>query len=359
MDDVFFMKRALELAKKGRGNVAPNPMVGCVVVYNNAIISEGFHEEYGQAHAEPNALLKIENPEIIKDSTVYVTLEPCNHFGKTPPCADLLVKLRPKKVVICNQDPFPKVNGTGIEKLKAAGIETKVALLDEEGKLINRRFFTFHKEKRPYIILKWAETQDGFVARENYDSKWISSADSRTLVHKWRAEEASILVGSNTALHDNPRLDVRLWEGKNPIRLLIDRNLKVPVHYNLFDDSVPTIVFNSEKDETTNNTTWKKIDFSKADFLYEILTFLYEQNIQSVFIEGGSKVLNWFYEQNLWDEIRQFKAQKTFGNGIKAPDLSFLTIEESITVNEDDQLNIFVNKKFHSHLIGKEFSFVG
>lgn len=359
MDDVFFMKHALKLAEKGKGNVAPNPIVGCVVVHNNTIISEGYHEEYGHPHAEPNALLKIENPEIIKECEVYVTLEPCNHFGKTPPCADLLVRLQPKKVIICNQDPFPKVNGTGIEKLKAAGIETEVALLDEEGKLINRRFFTFHQEKRPYIILKWAETADGFVARENYDSKWISSGDSRTIVHKWRSEEASILVGSNTALHDNPRLDVRLCEGKNPTRLLIDRKLKVPGHYNLFDDSVPTIIFNAEKEETIGQTTWKKIDFTKADFLNEILTFLYKQNIQSIFVEGGSMVLNWFYNQGLWDEIRQFKAQKTFGSGIKAPDLSALTIEESSTINEDDQLNVFVNKKFHSHLVGKQFSFVG
>ena len=213
----IYMHRALELARNGAGKVSPNPMVGCVIVHNGTIIGEGWHQQFGGPHAEPNAIAAVNNQELLKDATLYVTLEPCAHFGKTPPCAHLIIEKQIPRVVVCNLDPNPLVAGKGIKLLKDAGIEVKTGILAQEGAFLNRRFFTYINHKRPFIILKWAETADGFVARENYDSKWISNALSRKLVHKWRTEEDAILVGKNTALYDNPQLTSRDWEGKNPI----------------------------------------------------------------------------------------------------------------------------------------------
>ncbi len=313
------MLRALELAERGRSTVSPNPMVGCVIVHNDTIIGEGFHRNYGDAHAEVNAINSVKDTHLLAESTLYVTLEPCSHFGKTPPCANLIVDKGIPKVVVCNKDPNPLVAGKGIAILRNAGIEVIEGLLEERGLELNKRFFTYHAQKRPYIILKWAQTGDGFIARENYDSKWISDELSRTLSHKWRSEEDAIMVGTNTALHDNPSLANRDWSGDSPIRLLIDRSLKVPSDSKLFDQSQTTICYNSVKDESHEYNQYVKIDFSQ-DIISQILQDLYKRKIQSVIVEGGSTLLNSFIHQNLWDEARVFVSHtQTFGKGIAAP----------------------------------------
>lgn len=314
-----FMRRALELAKKGQGSVAPNPMVGCVIVHEGKIIGEGYHQIYGGTHAEVNAINTVVEKQLLTQSDIYVTLEPCSHFGKTPPCADLLIEKKVKRVIICNQDPFPEVSGRGIAKLRNAGIEVLENLLSEEGSKLNKRFFTFHGKKRPYVILKWAQTQDGFVARENFDSKWISNNRSRQLVHKWRSEEAAILVGAKTAQYDNPTLTVRDWEGKNPVRVVIDREGKLDGNLHLFDEEVSTICFTSV--EKKSKDILEFIRLSEITPL-TILSTLYEKGIQSIIIEGGAQVLRSFIDAGLWDEARKFTAPVTFGSGIQAPKLS-------------------------------------
>lgn len=258
-DPIQFMRRALELAEWGRGYVSPNPLVGCVIVHEDRIIGEGWHREYGGPHAEVNAVNSVENQALLSESTVYVTLEPCAHWGKTPPCANLLVEKKVKKVVIAATDSNPLVGGRGIEILKNAGIEVETGILEKDARWQNRRFFTQIEKQRPYVILKWAQTQDGFVAKENFDSKWISNSHSRQLVHKWRAEEDAILVGKNTAAYDNPRLDVRDWVGKNPIRVVLDSKLELSSELNLFDQSIPTLVFNALKSDNKDNLAWIKL----------------------------------------------------------------------------------------------------
>ena len=332
------MHRALELAELGRGAVSPNPMVGCVIVHQDKIIGEGYHIKYGEPHAEVNAVNSVEKPDLLSESTVYVTLEPCAHHGKTPPCADLLVSKKVKKVVVACRDPFDQVDGKGIERLEAAGIETEVGILEEEAKRLNIRFFTSVKEKRPYVILKWAQTQDGFLARENYDSKWISNQYSRQLVHKWRAEEDAILVGKNTAIHDNPSLTVREWNGQNPIRVLLDSNLEVNKDSIIFNAEADTIVFNSVKDEKASNIQWIKTDINNPR---TILSKLHALKIGSVIIEGGAQVLNSFISENCWDEARVFTSKTNFDNGIEAP-----IISEEIATTEnifEDQLTTYKN----------------
>jgi diaminohydroxyphosphoribosylaminopyrimidine deaminase/5-amino-6-(5-phosphoribosylamino)uracil reductase len=318
--DEQFMQRALELAELGRGTVSPNPMVGCVIVHDGKIIGEGWHRKYGEAHAEVNAINSVEDESLLPESTCYVTLEPCSHHGKTPPCADLLVSKKVKRVVIAAVDSNPLVGGKGVEKLKAAGIEVVVGLFSESAIHQNIRFFTMIERQRPYIILKWAQTSDGFVARENFDSKWISNPMSRSLVHQWRAEEDAILVGANTATYDNPRLNVRGWSGKNPLRVLIDRNLRVDQSSNLFDGSIPTVVYNHIKSEQSSNLEFVKLEAD--NFLSSLLNDLHKRKIQSIIIEGGSAVLNLFIEAGLWDEARVFTAGVSFGAGISAPRLN-------------------------------------
>lgn len=315
--DELFMQRAFDLAQLSRGSASPNPLVGCVIVHNNIIIGEGRHEKYGQAHAEVNAVASVKDHSLLKDSTVYVNLEPCSHFGKTPPCADLLVKHRVKKVVIANVDSNPLVGGKGIEKLKAAGIEVLTGVLEAEGRELNKRFFTFIEKKRPYIILKWAETADGFIARENFDSKWISNEHSRKLVHKWRAEEDAVLVGTSTALHDNPSLTVRDWLGRNPVRMVIDRHGRLPKTLSLFDGQQATLVYTTTKTQSGINLEF--IRLPEVDFQHQLMRDLHKRNIQSVIIEGGSTTLQQFINNNLWDEARVFTADQEFGSGISAP----------------------------------------
>lgn len=317
--DELFMQRCLELAALGRGYVSPNPLVGCVIVHNEKIIGEGWHKKFGEAHAEVNAVASVVDQELLKESTVYVNLEPCSHFGKTPPCVDLLIRQQVKKVVIANLDTHPKVSGEGIKKLREAGIEVITGILDKQGRELNKRFFTDVEKKRPCIILKWAETADGFIAQSNYDSKWISNGFSRQLVHKWRSEEDAILVGTKTVFHDNPQLNVREWTGRNPVRVIIDRFLKLSEKLNVFDRSQQTIIYNVLKHEEHNNLILARVD--EAEFLPQLVQDLHKRGIQSVIVEGGAQTLNFFITSGLWDEARIFKATRTFGKGIKAPEL--------------------------------------
>ncbi|VXD19173.1 Diaminohydroxyphosphoribosylaminopyrimidine deaminase / 5-amino-6-(5-phosphoribosylamino)uracil reductase [Marinoscillum sp. 108] len=332
------MQRALELARLGLGNVSPNPMVGCVIVKDDKIIGEGYHEQYGGPHAEVNAVQAVKDQSLLAQSTAYVTLEPCSHFGKTPPCADLLVRHQVKRVVICNEDPNPLVAGQGIERLRNAGIEVEIGLLREEGRVLNRRFFTAFEKKRPYVILKWAQTADGFVARENYDSKWISNTYSRQLVHKWRAEEDAILVGTNTARYDNPSLTTRDWKGKNPVRFFIDRTLLLNKGMHLMDGTVPTYCFTEGEGENRQNLTFIQQEQIAPE---AILASISELKIQSLIMEGGSGLLNSFIERGLWDEARVFIAPHTFGKGIAAPHISgeLLSAEDVL----GDRLLIYKN----------------
>lgn len=314
-----YMQRAISLAELGRGNVSPNPMVGCVIVHQGEIIGEGFHRQYGEAHAEVNAINNVKKTDLLKEATLFVSLEPCSHYGKTPPCADLIVSHKIPRVFICNTDPNPLVAGRGIKKLKNAGIEVVTGILEERGKMLNKGFFTSILKHRPYIILKWAETGDGFVARENFDSKWISNTYSRKLVHKWRAEEDAILVGTNTAKYDNPSLNVRDWTGKNPVRIVIDKSLKLDKGLNLFNQQQQTICYNLMKSEVSENLEFVQLD--KNNFIQNLVSDLNAKNLQSVIIEGGSQTLNAFIESNLWDEARVFKSKTQFGKGIPAPRL--------------------------------------
>lgn len=336
-----FMTRAFELAIKGIGKVSPNPMVGCVITHQGKIVGEGWHKKYGEAHAEVNAINSLRDKSILPQCEVYVSLEPCAHFGKTPPCADLLIKHQVKKVIISVTDPNPLVGGKGIARLRDAGIEVETGVLEAEGFAINKRFFKAIEQKRPYVILKWAETADGFIARKNYDSKWISSPYSRKLVHKWRTEEDAILVGPKTAEYDNPQLTAREWEGKNPIRIVIDRNLKLKADLHLFDGSSPTICYNLHKTSEAKNLIFVALE--KDNFIEKMLDDLFQRGIQSIIIEGGATILNEFIKEQLWDEIRLFKAGKEFGEGIAAPEKPKINYSETV-LPEGDRLMIYLNK---------------
>lgn len=352
--DEKYMLRCLELAKNGLGNVAPNPMVGCVIVCEGKVIGEGYHQEYGKAHAEVNAIHSVRDKSLLQKSTLYVNLEPCAHFGKTPPCANLIVEHNIPRVVIGCIDSYSEVSGKGIEKLRNAGIEVTVGILENESLELNKRFFTFHNKKRPYVILKWAETIDGFIdvyrvniknneiagQPRNDADNWITSPLSKQLVHKWRSEEAAILVGTTTALNDNPKLNVREWKGNNPTRIVIDLHDRLPQSLNLFDKIMPTIVFSLSKETSTNNLTYVKINNAKT-LLQEVLNELYKRNIQSVIVEGGATLLQSFIDQHLWDEARVFVGNKKFTTGLKAPSLKGnLIVEELIDV---DYLKWIVN----------------
>ena len=334
----------MQLAKNGIGATRPNPSVGAVVVYQNEIIGEGFTSPYGGNHAEVNAINSVKNKALLSEATIYVTLEPCSHHGKTPPCTDLIIQHKIAKVVIGTKDQFFRVNGSGIEKLKEAGIDVLVNVLEEKSLELNKRFFTFHSEKRPYVILKWAQTSDGFIDIDrkeplNIDS-WITDLDAKVLVHHWRAEEQAIMVGTNTALNDNPKLTVREVDGNNPTRIVLDMSLRLPDNLNLFDGSVPTLVFNSVKNEVSNNLELIKID-AKGDIMDQILDELYYREIQSMIIEGGGQLINTFIYQNLWDEARVFTGNKEFKKGLPAPTIKKNPI---FTLQiETDILNTYMN----------------
>lgn len=319
---MMYMQRCLDLAAESSGFTAPNPMVGCVVVHNHRIIGEGYHRQFGGPHAEVEAIRSVGDRSLLRQSVLYVNLEPCSHTGKTPPCTGLIIESGIPEVVIGTIDPNPLVSGNGIRQLQAAGVITLTGVLAESCQWLNRRFFTFHQKKRPYVILKWAQTADGFIDRirgiqNPAEPYWISNEVSKMLVHKWRAMEQAILVGTRTALLDNPRLNVREWHGRSPLRMVIDRKLRLPHHLNLFDGSLETWVFNEKVDKTDGNIRYARLDFS--NLVQEILRYLHYHDIQSVFIEGGRQLIESFLTEGLWDEARVITGMKRFGEGLAAP----------------------------------------
>ncbi len=339
------MARCIELARLGAGSVSPNPMVGCVIVHNNTIIGEGYHQKHGQAHAEVNAINSVTNEELLKESTIYVSLEPCAHYGLTPPCSDLIIRKEIPKVVIGSIDPFTKVAGKGIEKLLKAGVEVKTGVLKKECDELNKRFFTFHQKKRPYIILKWAQTTDGFIDinrdAENYgEPTWITGPKALLRVHQMRAKEDAIIVGTRTAEKDNPSLTVRHCDGKNPLRIVLDRELRLDKKLNLFDNSTETLVFNAMENRVEEKTEYIKIDLSNQ-LIQQVLETLHGKNMLSLIVEGGLQLLESFMAAGLWDAAHVFIGDKTFGSGIKAPVLPQLA--DSSELIENDRLTIFKN----------------
>ena len=343
----IYMRRCLELAALGIGYVSPNPMVGAVIVHNEQIIGEGHHQRYGQAHAEVNAVNDVVQrysnyEELLRESTIYVSLEPCAHYGKTPPCADLIIKHQIPRVVVGCRDPFDAVNGKGIEKLQTVGVEVVVGFLEKECRWLNRRFFTRVQKHRPYVILKWAQTSNGYFAPGDGSQFWITGTESKKLVHQWRAEEDAVLVGKNTAAIDNPQLNVRYGDGKSPKRIVIDRRLELDTQLHLFDQSVETIIFNQVKTDFDGKIKYIALeDFDRYVPQY-ILYQLYLQDIQSVIIEGGAKTLQAFIEADLWDETRVFTGATTLEKGIPAPQLNKVA-PETYKVGED-KLEIIYNR---------------
>ena len=321
MNHEQYMSRCLQLALKGAGSVAPNPMVGAVLVHNDRIIGEGWHRQYGEAHAEVNCIasVKKEDQSLIASSVLYVSLEPCAHFGKTPPCADLIVSYKIPTVVIGCRDSYKEVAGKGIEKLKANAVDVTVGILEQECRELNRRFFTFHEQQRPYIILKWAQSADHKIGGTG-ERVLISNNYSNRLVHQWRSEEAAILVGTNTALKDNPSLTTRLYPGRSPLRLVIDKQLNLPASLQLLDGSLPTVVFNQLKEEEEGVISYKKVN--EDDFIKGMLQALYEMKVQSVLVEGGNKLLQSFIDAGCWDEARVITNNDLqIGEGTNAPAL--------------------------------------
>jgi len=320
--DEKFMQQCIELAEKGAGNVSPNPMIGAIIVHEDKIIGQGYHERYGGAHAELNAINSVKDKKLLEKSTLYVNLEPCCHHGKTPPCTNKIIESKIPKVVVGHEDPFPKVQGGGIKMLREHGVEVVTDILHKECAELNKRFFTFHEKRRPYIILKWAESADGFIdKRRNADEKrmMFSTDETMKLLHQLRAKESAIMIGTNTALQDNPSLTVKLAKGENPIRIVLDRRLKIPKNYRLFDNEAKTIVFTEQKVDSHDNIQYINIDFD-APILPQIMSVLYHQYLLSVIVEGGATLLNQFISTGLWDEVRIETAFDVIvGEGIKSP----------------------------------------
>src|SRR5579862_1047804 len=336
--DQIYMSRCLELARLGAGNVAPNPMVGAVLVHDKKVIGEGYHQIHGQAHAEVNCIKSVhpENENLIRESTLYVSLEPCVHHGKTPPCVDLILHNRIPKVVVGCRDPFDKVKGKGIDKLKSAGVEVVTNVLEKECIDLNKRFFCFYKKHRPFIILKWAQCCNAKIANEDFSRVFISNEFTNRLVHKWRSEEAAILVGTHTVLRDDPELTVRLWKGKNPIRLIIDMNLSLSKSSKIFNSQSDTIIFNSKKHEKIDNILYFKVE-NDAKVIDHAINALYQLNIQSVIIEGGAKTLQSFIDKKMWDEARVITNQElAIDHGIPAPRLIHFKQTHSASILSDN-----------------------
>ena len=341
-----FMNKCIALAKQGLGNTYPNPLVGSVVVYNRQVIGSGWHQKSGEAHAEVLAIRSVSDRSLLADSTLYVNLEPCSHHGKTPPCTDLIVQSGIRHVVIGMQDPFEKVNGRGIQKLRHAGVRVDVGIEVAACRELNKRFVTTIEKQRPYIIIKWAETADGFLApktKRTNEPVWISNLLSRTLAHQWRAEEQSILIGKQTALDDNPVLTTRLHKGPSPIRLLIDPKEEVDRKAKVFNPDQKVIVFTANKSRTEDHIQYVAIDFS-ANGLQQILKALFQKGIQSMIVEGGSITLQHFIDSGLWDEARVITGREKFGKGITAPNTtSFSAKPNATTALEGDLLKQWVN----------------
>ncbi len=334
--DEEYMARCIQLANLGAGNVAPNPMVGAVLIYDNKVIGEGYHQKYGKAHAEVNCINSVaeENKKFINQSTLYVSLEPCSHFGKTPPCTDLIIENKIRKVVIGCKDIFKEVAGKGIQKLKNAGVEVISGILENECIDLNKRFFTFHEKFRPYIILKWAQSLNGKIGAAGDERVLISNEYSNRIVHKWRSEEAGILVGTNTALKDDPLLTTRLWNGKSPVRIIIDKQLRLPSTLKVFNSEAKTIVYNLSKNANEENIIHIKID--KEKFIDQVMHSLFEMNIQSILVEGGAKTLQSFIDSNLWDEARVITNDTlVIENGINAPEIKDFILERQEKYDTD------------------------
>jgi diaminohydroxyphosphoribosylaminopyrimidine deaminase/5-amino-6-(5-phosphoribosylamino)uracil reductase len=354
------MYRCLELAKRGAGYVAPNPMVGAVLVYEEKIIGEGYHQQYGEPHAEVNCINSVSEQDRnkISSSVLYVSLEPCSHFGKTPPCTDLIITNKIPAVVIGCRDPFKEVDGKGIEKLRAAGVKVIDGILEKECQQLNKRFFTFHTKHRPYIILKWAETGDGFVSTSSQPSPkeraFVDSANTRLLisnqqtnrlVHKWRSEEASILVGTNTAMLDDPELTTRYWDGLSPIRLVVDMDMKLPLSLKMFNDKQRTVIFNALKHEEENNLVYYQVT-EDVSLVHQIVNALYQMKIQSVIVEGGARLLQSFIDEEMWDEARIIKNEGLkINNGLAAPELLLNKAEQEMKISGD-------SIKIYNHELG-------
>ncbi len=342
-----YMMRCIQLAKNGLGTSYPNPLVGSVIVENDRIIGEGWHYKAGMPHAEVNAIHSLKNKKSLQDATIYVNLEPCSHYGKTPPCSDLIIESGIKKVVVGSMDPNPKVAGRGIKKLQDAGIEVEVGVLKDECDFLNRRFFTFHAKKRPFIILKWAESADGFIAPANSERLekapvWITNKYSRQRVHQFRAQEQAILIGTSTAAQDNPSLTTRDWYGKNPVRIVLDKTLRLPSKLQVFDKQVKTLVFTENKMKNQPNLEYVQVNFSK-DLLENLCEELFKRELQSVIIEGGTHTIQSFIDKQLWDEAYIFKGCNNFRSGIKAPKLSGKIISSEFIKSDNLQI------KIHSH----------
>jgi diaminohydroxyphosphoribosylaminopyrimidine deaminase/5-amino-6-(5-phosphoribosylamino)uracil reductase len=343
--DNIYMQRCLELAKMGKGHTQSNPMVGSVIVYNDKIIGEGYHQEYGKPHAEVNAINSVKKKQILEKATIYVNLEPCSHHGKTPPCSDLIIKNKIPRVVIGASDTNEKVGGKGIKRLRNAGIDVKVGVIENECRELNKRFYTFHEQQRPYIILKWAQTADGFIDKKRNPAgeahvNWITSKTSRMLVHKWRSEEMAIMVGKNTIIKDNPSLTVRDWQGNHPTRIVIDKNLELSSDLAIFSSSAKVLVFNYQKEEILNNIAYIKLEYQDNN-LKEILGILHKKGIVSLFVEGGAKLIQSFIDNELWDEARVFVGDKNFVEGVKAPELN----KEFVTQQSIGNDRLFVYQK--------------
>lgn len=339
------MQRCLQLAAMGSGYVAPNPMVGAVLVADDIIIGEGYHKKFGQPHAEPNAINSVKNKELLKKTTLYVNLEPCSHYGKTPPCAHLIVRCGIPRVVIGTLDPNPKVSGRGVQILRDAGIEVIVGVLEEECNELNKRFFIFQTKHRPYILLKWAQTSDGFIDRIRQSSAetplLISNEITRQLTHRIRSENQAIMVSTNTVILDNPSLTVRFWTGKNPVRIALDRLDRIPSDYTLLNGEQPTIIFTEQTKISRDNLRYLKIKFDE-NCLDSILKLLFENLIHSVLIEGGSKLLNSFIEKGYWDEAHVEVSQQKTEKGIAAPVLNFTP--DSVSVIDGHNIYKYKNK---------------
>ena len=335
----YFIDKCISLARKGALDVSPNPMVGCVIVNNGEIIGEGYHKEFGKNHAEVNAINSVKDKSALRNSILYVNLEPCCHHGKTPPCTDLIIKYNIQKVVIGCKDTFSKVSGKGIKKLKDNSVDVIYGVLEKDCVELNKRFFCYHIKKRPYIILKWAKSKDNFIAPINQEKPfWMTSEKSKKLVHSWRAEEDAILVGRKTVVADNPFLTVRTSKGKNPKRIIIDKELLLDIKSNVFDNQADTIVFNNIKSAIIDKTTYLKADFNNLN--EDILNQLYNRNILSLIVEGGAITINSFIEKNLYDEIRVFTADKLLKNGINSPELPDINLIETRIIN-NDKLEIY------------------
>lgn len=341
------MHRCLELARLGARNVAPNPMVGAVLVHEGRIIGEGYHKEYGKAHAEVNCVESVNNEDrkCISSSALYVSLEPCSHYGKTPPCTNLIIKEKIPRVVVGCRDPFKEVAGKGIEKLRDAGVDVTVGVLEKECKVLNKRFLTFHTQHRPYIILKWAQTANGKIANTAGERLLITNEFTNRLVHKWRSEEMGILVGTNTALLDNPELTTRLWNGKSPVRLIIDMHLRLPSSLKIFNEQQPTIVFNTLQHDEAGKIKHYQVT-EDVSIVHQISNACYQNNIQSIMVEGGAKLLQSFIDEGMWDEARIITNQTLHvENGLPAPELTDCTFAAGENIFSD-RIDYYFNKSY-------------